>query len=282
LLSAKIYGFRVDALHTETQKLSGNILNTDVEENLTNGEDKEDNQIEGDNENVDSEQIESNKKPTRRVKAKTTSFVATDLSKITLEHEFEFRPLQPPNMCRWRGGIGKDSIYAEMVSSTMYSSSDYPLINGFTNANNRPEEQESRIDSILEHTITKMIDLTSLRDVIKNNETHDHILGNQSLRDFSFNEFPSNSFIDTIHESCLVQNDESIDKSYTNNDDIDNDDGYNHDELVHAAIDDFNDDLSHTNEVFKNALNELSNQDPSTMHSNLGNYQLQQSANVRK
>jgi len=29
--SAKIYGFRVDALHTETQKLSGNILNTEEE-----------------------------------------------------------------------------------------------------------------------------------------------------------------------------------------------------------------------------------------------------------
>ncbi|CAF4143950.1 unnamed protein product, partial [Rotaria magnacalcarata] len=29
--SAKIYGFRVDALHTETQKLSGNILNNEDE-----------------------------------------------------------------------------------------------------------------------------------------------------------------------------------------------------------------------------------------------------------
>jgi hypothetical protein len=108
-------------------------------------------------------------------------------------------------------------------------------------------------------------------------------LGNQTLRDFVFNEFPSNSFIDTIHESCLAQMNESLaDKSYVNNDDIDNDDGYNHDELIHAAIEDLNDDPSHASEVFKNALNELSNQDPSTMHSNLGNYQLQQSANVRK
>jgi hypothetical protein len=61
---------------------------------------------------------------------------------------------------------------------------------------------------------------------------------------------------------------------------MDNDDGYNHDELIHAVIDDLNDDASNSNEVFKNALNELSNQDPSTMHSNLGNYQSQQSANV--
>ncbi|CAF1409995.1 unnamed protein product [Adineta steineri] len=44
--SAKIYGFRVDALHTETQKLSGNILNTE-EENATNGENTEENRIEG-------------------------------------------------------------------------------------------------------------------------------------------------------------------------------------------------------------------------------------------
>jgi hypothetical protein len=186
-------------------------------------------------------------------------------------------------MCQWRGGIGKDSIYAEMVSSTMYSSSDYPLVDGFTNANNRPEEQQIKIESILEQTASKMIDLTSLRDAIKTNEVHDHILGSQTLRDFSFNETPSGSFIDTIHESCLEQIDESIDKSYTNHDDHDHhDDGYNHDELVHAAIEDLNDDPSHTNEVFKNALNELSNQDPSTMHSNLGNYQSQSqhSANV--
>jgi hypothetical protein len=274
LFSAKIYGFRVDALHTETQKLSGNIHNTEEEEEDSNeGGNKEENLIEDENENPDSEEIES-KKPARRIKAKATSFIANDLSKITLEHEFEFRPLQPPNMCQWRGGIGKDSIYAEMVSSTMYSSSDYPLIDGFTNVNNRPEEQEAKIQSILEHTTSKMIDLTTLQDVIKTNEIHDHILGSQTLRDFSFNETPSGSFIDTIHESCLAQIDENID---TNHDD--DNDGYNHDELVHAAIEDFSDDPSHTNEVFKNALNELSNQDPSTMHSNLGNYQ-SQSANV--
>ncbi|CAF1113036.1 unnamed protein product [Rotaria sp. Silwood1] len=282
--SAKIYGFRVDALYTETQKLSGNILNTEEEEeqqqHSNDGENKEENRLEVDNENIDSEQNES-KKPTRRIKTKATSFVVNDLSKITLEHEFEFRPLQPPNICQWRGGIGKDSIYAEMVSSTMYSSSDYPLIDGFTNANSQPEEQQIKIENILNHTIAKIIDLTSLRDVIKNNETYDHILGNQALRDFSFNEIPSDSFINTIHESCLGQNDESIDnRSYTNNDENDNDDGYNHDELIHAAIEDFNDDPSHTNEIFKNALNELSNQDPSSMHSNLGNYQSQHSANL--
>ncbi|UJR14862.1 hypothetical protein I4U23_001847 [Adineta vaga] len=277
--SAKIYGFRVDALHTETQKLSGNILNTEEENSADQAAIIEENRIEGDNENIDSEQIES-KKPSRRVKTKATSFIASDLSKITLEHEFEFRPLQPPNMCQWRGGIGKDSIYAEMVSSTMYSSSDYPLVDGFTNVNNRPEEQQTKINTILDHTVTKMIDLTSLRDVMKTNEIPDHILGCQSLRDFTFNETPSGSFIDTIHESCLAQLDESNDKSYSNHDEIDNDDGYNHDELVHAAIEDLNDDPSHSNEVFKNALNELSNPDPSSMMSHLGNYQSQQSAEL--
>ena len=36
------------------------------------------------------------------------------------------------------------------------------------------------------------------------------------------------------------------------------DNGYNHEELVHAAIDDLNDDPSHASEIFKHALTELS------------------------
>ena len=275
--------------------MSGNILEVD-EETSADGGNREENPAEGGSETIDAEQTES-KKVTRRAKAKLTSFVASDLSKITLEHEFEFRPLQPPNMCQWRGGIGKDSIYAEMVCSTMYSSSDYPLIDGFTNANSRPEEQQLKIEHLLEHTSGKMIDLVALREAIKTTDDHDHTLGRvnskkfldticlsfegtQSLREFSFNETPSGSFIDTLHESCLGQVDDSIEKSYTNNDENDHDDGYNHEELVDAAIEDLTDDQSHTNEVFKHALNELSQQDPSTMHSNLGNYQSQQSAHV--
>lgn len=74
--------------------------------------------------------------------------------------------------------------------------------------------------------------------------------------------------------------DESLDKSDLNGDDLDHDDNYNHEELVHAAIEDLTDDQSHSNEVFKHALDELSQQDPSTMHSNLGNYQSQQSVHV--
>jgi hypothetical protein len=91
------------------------------------------------------------------------------------------------------------------------------------------------------------------------------VSGSQALREFEFNEAPSGSFIDTIHESCLETNDGSVHH--------DDDDGYNHEELIHAAIEDLNDDPSQASEVFKHALTELSNQDPSSMHSNLGNYQ---------
>ena len=169
--SAKIYGFRVDALHTDTQKLSGNILNAEMESSSDRRNTEENN-----DENVDPEQIES-KKLNRRVKMKAISFIVADLSKITLEHEFEFRPLQSPNMCQWRGGVGKDSIYAEMVSNTMYSSSDYPLMDDFTNVNGQLDEQPIKIDAILDQTTIKMINLISLRDIIKNGETCDHILG---------------------------------------------------------------------------------------------------------
>ncbi|CAF4696955.1 unnamed protein product, partial [Rotaria socialis] len=159
--SAKIYGFRVDALHTETQKLSGNILNNE-DERSGDGEIKQEGQTDANGDTIDGEQGDI-KKPIRRVKAKATTFILTDLSKITLEHEFEFRPLQPPHMCQWRGGIGADSIYAEMVSSTMYSSSDFPLIDGFTNANVQVEEQDTKINSILDCTLNHMIDLSTLR-----------------------------------------------------------------------------------------------------------------------
>ena len=124
--------------------------------------------------NVDGEQT---KKPVRRAKAKATSFLVTDLSKITLEHEFDFRPLQPPNICQWRGGIGADSVYAEMVSSTMYSSSDYPSIDGFTNANSTVDENHEQLETILSQTQAKSIDLVHLREVIKSKEGHDHPLG---------------------------------------------------------------------------------------------------------
>jgi hypothetical protein len=159
--SAKIYGFRVDALHTDTQKLCGNILNTETEmsqEGPTGSEGQADN----DPADIDSEQAQL-KKQIRRAKAKASSYLVADLTKITLEHEFNFRPLQPPHMCRWRGGIGTDSIYAEMVSSTMYSSSDYPLIDGFTNASSRPNEHEALVETILQQTTGRMVDLSAIR-----------------------------------------------------------------------------------------------------------------------
>ncbi|CAF4818029.1 unnamed protein product, partial [Rotaria socialis] len=105
---------------------------------------------------------------------------------------------------------------------------DFPLIDGFTNANVQVEEQDTKINSILDCTLNHMIDLSTLRGVLKTNEGHDHILGNQTLREFVFNEIPSGSFIDTIHESCLAQMDESLNRSCANNDDVDDDDGYNH------------------------------------------------------
>ena len=175
--SAKIYGFRVDALHSETQKLSGNILNAEGEE------------TEGDRNPVNDEgqpieengELAESKKVARRQKNKLSSFVATDMLKITLEHEFDFRPLQAPNLCRWPGGIGVDSIYAEMVSSTMYSSSDYPLVDGFANGNIDAEERKVKVDQLLDQTHHKMIDAGSLRNVIQSNEGHGHLLGKTSM-----------------------------------------------------------------------------------------------------
>ena len=134
--SAKIYGLRVDALHTETQRLSGSI------------------HIE--------EELKPLKKPTIQYsKSKINSYIVSDLSAISISNEFQFHPLQPPHMCKWSGGIGSDSIYADMVSYTIYSTSDVPLIdlNG------------------LEITTQTMYDLIPLREVIKENEGENHILG---------------------------------------------------------------------------------------------------------
>ncbi|CAF4742282.1 unnamed protein product, partial [Rotaria magnacalcarata] len=80
---AKIYGFRVDALHTETQKLSGNILNNE-DEGSGDGEIKQEGQTDANGDNIDGEQGDI-KKLIRRAKAKATTFILTDLSKITLE-----------------------------------------------------------------------------------------------------------------------------------------------------------------------------------------------------
>jgi hypothetical protein len=157
--SAKIYGLRVDALHTETQRLSGSIQSQEEELSILSN----------------SEQSKPIKKTTQR--CKSNSYIVSDLSTISIPYEFEFHPLQPSNMCKWPGGYGFDSIYADMVSYTMYSSSDFPLINGFIDLNSRINMEYVNNENILDITAKTMYDLIPLREVIKDNEGENHILG---------------------------------------------------------------------------------------------------------
>ena len=78
-------------------------------------------------------------------------------------------------------------------------------------------------------------------------------LGNATLREFVFNETPTDSLLETLHES-RIENDEA-------------EEIFSQNELIEAAIDDFNEDPSHTNEIFRHALNELSEKeiDPSQL-----------------
>ena len=73
-----------------------------------------------------------------------------------------------------------------------------------------------------------------------------------TLREFVFNENPTESLIETLIE----------------NDDVE--EIFSQDELIETAIDDFNEDPSHTNEIFRHALSELNEKeiDPS-QHSSL-------------
>jgi len=64
-----------------------------------------------------------------------------------------------------------------MVSYTMYSSCDFPLVHGFIDLNTRIHSESSENDRILEVTMKTMIDLSSLREVIKENEEENHNLG---------------------------------------------------------------------------------------------------------
>jgi hypothetical protein len=150
--SAKIYGLCVDALHTETQRLSGSI------------------QFQEDEELTNSDQPKIIKKPIQHYKS--NSYLVSDLSTISLPYEFEFHPLQPSNMCKWPGGYGLDSIYADMVSYTMYSSSDFPR---FIDLNSRINCVNN--ETILDITAKTMYDLIPLREVIKENEGENHVLG---------------------------------------------------------------------------------------------------------
>ncbi|CAF0921323.1 unnamed protein product [Adineta ricciae] len=213
--SAKIYGYRVDALHTETQKLNGSIQQQD--------EDDEESQ------SIQSDPIEITKKLSQRSKPKASSYLTTDLSTISLAYELDFHPFQPSNMCQWPGGVGDDSIYADMVSYTMYSSSDYPLINGFINLNSPINREYDDNERILDVSMKTIYDLIPLREVIQDHEEHDHVLGCQILREFSFNENCTASYIETIDE-CSV-----LDRSLM----------------------DVSDDYDAENEVFSNGLSEL-------------------------
>ena len=107
------------------------------------------------------------------------------------------------------------------------------------------------------------------------------VLGSANLRDFSFNELPSTSFIHTLHESSLGSMNDSVQQSdmnqFDDNEPVDDEhEPFSQEELVSAAIDDLNDDFSHTNEVFKHALTELSQPNPSSFHLSLGKSQSSQ------
>jgi hypothetical protein len=171
--SAKIYGYRVDALHTETQKLSGTFQENDETELSS----------------ICSDPVETPKKATQRTKSKASSYLVTDLSTISLAYEFDFRPFQPSSMCQWPGGVGVDSIYADMVSYTMYSSSDYPLINGFINLNSKINKEYDDNERVLDVAMRTVYDLLPLREVIQDHEEHDHVLGNYE----KFFEIPTES-----------------------------------------------------------------------------------------
>lgn len=123
-------------------------------------------------------------------------------------------------MCQWPGGVGVDSLYADMVSYTMYSSSDFPLVNGFVDLNSRVNKEYDANERILDISMRTSYDLNPLRDAIKDDEDSDHILGKtltnefalrkglhvgcQALREFSFNEDPTESYIDTIDECSII------------------------------------------------------------------------------
>ncbi len=153
--SAKIYGLRVDALHTETQKLSESIQPQDDHY----------------------EQLKPIKKPIQCGKSKSNSYIVSDLSTISIPYEFQFHPLQPSNMCKWSGGVGSDSIYADMVSYTMYSSNDFPIIHGFVDLNSRINMEYMNNENILDITVKTICDLIPLREVIKDSEEENHVLG---------------------------------------------------------------------------------------------------------
>ncbi|CAF3972737.1 unnamed protein product [Adineta steineri] len=192
--SAKIYGLRVDALHNETQIFSGSIQS------------QEDDEEEEEPMDIDSDQLKTMKKATQQGRRRSNSYVVSDLTTISMPYEFNFYPLQPSNMCKWPGGVGSETLYAEMVSYTMYSSSDFPVVNGFVNFDSRINMEYVDNESILDVTAEIMCDLIPLREIIKEYEGENHFLGCQILREFTFNEESTESYIETIDECSMFDN----------------------------------------------------------------------------
>ena len=126
-------------------------------------------------------------------------------------------------MCQWPGGVGFDSVYADMVSYTMYSSSDFALVHGFIDLNSRVNREYDDNERVLGLAMKTIYDLVPLREVIRDEQEQDHILGNvgavrfsfgdlcplirpgcQPLRQFSFNEDTTESYIETIDECSIL------------------------------------------------------------------------------
>lgn len=123
------------------------------------------------------DQPEISHKSSYRNRPKMNSYLVTDLSTISLSYEFQFHPFQPSNMCHWPGGVGIDSLYADMVSYTMYSSSDFPLLDGFIDLNSRINHDYHSHERILDLAIRTTYDLIPLREAIKHDDGFDHFLG---------------------------------------------------------------------------------------------------------
>ncbi|CAF0871966.1 unnamed protein product [Didymodactylos carnosus] len=248
--SAKIYACRVDALHNETQKLSGDMLTTDEtnEQRKLPGIDDDNSEINENQENIQP----TKQKPTRR--KNTAKIIVTDLSKITLADEFHFRPLQTTSLCR-PNATEQNSIHKEFVAH-MYSTGDYSTIEGFSNPILN-EQDEKKMTNRWEASLEYKNDLKCLRDIIKPYENIEHTLGTQKLRDFTFNENRTDSFINTIHESSLVADsrfgDDREDIGVDDNNDIDHENG-------------FYDEESNSHDVFMDAPLSDVRQDPSTNH----------------
>ncbi|CAF1444880.1 unnamed protein product, partial [Didymodactylos carnosus] len=199
--SAKIYAYRVDALHTETQKLSMNMSTVEQVHNLTST-------ITMKNDNGS---VKMSDKTKTRSHGKKNEIIVTDISKISINNIddnnelIRFRPLLPTSLCCLSKSENEsDSIHHHMISCTTYSTSDYSFIRDFANIqikNFIKEELKSKIR--FQHAIDTIYSLEKLRDIIEPHQHVDHSLGTNELRNFLWNETTTDSTISTIHETSL-------------------------------------------------------------------------------